>query len=236
MDKYRLVLDVPFPNKSIISYGLVIYAKNTGRWAIIQRKHTIEFLLIIKGFFRLTYLPFFLSKIMPEESIILNTLLSNDKSYFMDFYVNKLQLPQEDFNYSLMRLNQSKKYIIKILEKLDLSKNKLSWSWPKGRLQFSSVKEIPFECAKRESIEELEIILPDPIFVSNNFLADNVKTITGKNIESRYWLYVIPHEIPVNQTTSHLEVSDRKWVDTNTCKSLINSNIFDTFIHMLSTI
>lgn len=228
MNKYRLIIDTSFPSKTIISYGLVIYSKNTKKIAIIQRQHTIEFLLIIKGTYRLAYLPLFVSKIVPEEAKVLRSIIT-DLSLLQDLFLNKLHLQPNDLNYSLLRLKQNKIFILKLLDKLDITKNKLPWTFPKGRLQITSTntKELPLDCAKRESSEELEIILPEPLFVSNNYFTDVFKTTTGLIIESRYWLYIIPNEITLSQPLSHIEVSNRMWTDVETCQSLIGNNISD---------
>jgi len=237
MDKYRFVIDTPFPSKTIISYGLMVYAKNTQKWAIIQRKNSIEFLLIVRGFYRLTYLPSFISKIVPEEGRLLyEILLTSNNDSFINLFINILQLPSDELDYALLRINQSKEFILKTLNKLDLSKNKLLWTWPKGRLQISPLRESPLECAKRESIEELEIDLPDPIYISDTYITEIVSTITGKNIESRYWIYVIPYEIPISQPFSHLEVSNRIWTDIKTCESLFDNNtLLSKINHTINT-
>lgn len=218
----RLILDTPFSTRSTISYGLIVYAKDTKRWAIIQRKHSVEFLLFIRGLYRLTYLPLLLSCITKDEAAIIERCLKGGPKVFEHIYLKELELYSKDLEYALIRMAESRIVVSNILIKLDLSENKLKWTWPKGRLHISADRETPFDCAKREFMEEVEITLPPPLYISDTYVSENVKTITGRNIESRYWIYIIPNEISMNPPNSHPEVANRIWSDTETCKKLIH--------------
>jgi ADP-ribose pyrophosphatase YjhB (NUDIX family) len=241
-NRRRLVLDTPFSTRSTISYGLIVYAKDTKRWAIIQRKHSVEFLLFIRGLYRLTYLPLLLSCITKTESDIIEKCLKEGPNFFKSIYLKDLELCPDGLEYALIRMAESRNVVLTLLSKLDLSKNNLKWTWPKGRLHISSDRETPFDCAKREFTEEVEIILPPPLFISDTYVSENVKTITGRNIESRYWIYIISNEIPMKPPQSHPEVADRNWVDTETCQSLLSNvnnrqnDLFKQIITMISSI
>jgi ADP-ribose pyrophosphatase YjhB (NUDIX family) len=234
VNKHRLILDTPFSTRSTISYGLIVFAKNTGRWAIIQRKHSVEFLLFIRGIYRLTYLPILLSCVTVDEASIIEQCLKNGPDFFKDIYLHKLGLSSDGLSYALIRMAESHHIVLNMLPKLDLLNNDLRWTWPKGRLHISSNRETPFECAKREFAEEVEILLPPPLFISDTYVSENIKTITGRNIESRYWIYIIPTEIPMFPPESHPEVANRSWVDTDTCRSKIGR---DTLLnHIISIV
>lgn len=222
MYRRRLILDTPFSTRSTISYGLIVYAKDTKRWALIQRKHSVEFLLFIRGLYRLTYLPLLLSCITKDEAAIIDRCLKGGPKVFEHVFLNELELSPKDLDYALIRMAESRLVVSSLLLKLDLSENKLKWTWPKGRLHISSDRETPFDCAKREFTEEVEITLPPPLYISDSYVSENVKTITGRNIESRYWIYIIPNEIPMTPPKSHPEVATRMWTDTETCKNLIH--------------
>jgi len=229
--KRRLVLDTPFSMKSTISYGLIVYAKDTGRWAIIQRKHSVEFLLFIRGLYRLTHLPLLLSCITIEEADVIKRCIVGGPDIFKHVFLTELELDISGLKYALLRLAESRNVVTNLLLKLDLSENKLKWTWPKGRLQVSSDRETPFACAKREFTEEVEIRLPSPLYISDTYVSESVRTITGRNIESRYWIYVIPNEISMTEPHSHPEVSARQWVSTDSCSELIQH---DTLFHQVA--
>lgn len=238
----RLILDTPFSIRSTISYGLIVYAKDSGRWVITQRKHSVEFLLFMRGLYRLTHLPFLLSCITVHESAIIQRCLKEGPKTFRSVYLDELSLCSEGLDYALIRMAESRNVVLSLLPKLDLTNNDLSWTWPKGRLAYTygnsiSDRETPFDCAKREFVEEVEIILPDPLFISDTHISETIRTITGRNIESRYWIYIIPNEIPLTPPDSHPEVATRIWADTNKCRELMhNSNLFNSVIEMVASI
>ena len=232
----RLVLDTPFSARSIISYGLIVYAKDTQRWAIVQRKHSVEFLLIMRGIYRVTHLPFLISCITAEEANIIKRCIDGGPSIFTEIFLGELDLFEGGLKYALIRMSDSRNTISNLLSKIDLSENKLKWTWPKGRLQVSSGRETPFACAKREFSEEVELLLPPPSFISDTYVSEIVRTITCRTIESRYWIYVIPHEVPMSPPSDHPEVSDRQWVSTDTCLTLIeHDSLFSQVSELLAS-
>ncbi|CAH6420756.1 Hypothetical protein HVR_LOCUS1281 [uncultured virus] len=222
--KRRLVLDTPFSTRSTISYGLIVFARDTQRWAIIQRKHSVEFLLFIRGLYRLTHLPLLLSCITSGEADIINRCLKGGPSVFNEIFTKELELDPSGLKYALVRMAECRHVVINLLSKLNLSRNQLKWTWPKGRLHISSNRETPFACACREFTEEVEVQLPAPLFISDTYVSESIRTITGRNIESRYWIYIIPNEIPMIPPKSHPEVSNRQWVDTETCGKMLTGS------------
>lgn len=217
----RLVVSTPFHSKSTISYGLIVFAHDTRRWAVIQRKHSAEFLVFMRGLYRLTHLPLLLACITSTEAHLIRECLRIGPERYRALFLNELGLDRDELQYALIRFAESRSIINSLVATLDFSKNTLKWSWPKGRLHVGSHRESPLECAQREFTEEVEITLPHPISISDTYIGENVNTTTGRNIESRYWIYVIEHEIPIQPNPSHPEVSNRMWVDSATCATLI---------------
>ena len=218
---HRIIISTPFNTRTVISYGLMVFAKDTKRWVIVRDKHTSEYILLIKGYYRSTFTRFLLSKITPEESKIIKNCLSNTIDVFIDLYINHLKLEKNGLLYAIVRMAESKNNILKIIEDLDISCNTLPWTWPKGRIQNYYFKETDFECAIREFKEEVEIDLPPSILNSDNYLEENITTLTGRKLESRFWIYVIPNELELHKPIDNSEVSDRMWADTETCITLI---------------
>lgn len=217
----RLVISTPFHSKSTISYGLIVFANDTKRWAVIQRKHSAEFLVFMRGLYRLTHLPLLLSCITTNESNLIRECLQIGPNRYRVLFLRELGLDGNELNYALVRFAESRAVTMSLLNHLDLSKNVLAWSWPKGRLLVGGHRESPLECALREFKEEVEIDLPPPISISGTYIGETVNTITGRNIESRYWVYIIPNEIPIKPNTSHPEVSNRMWANSDHCRELI---------------
>jgi len=158
------------------------------------------------------------------EADVIKRCIYGGPATFKQIFLEELQLDESGLKYALIRMAESRNVVTGLLDKLDLSQNQLKWTWPKGRLQISSERETPFACAKREFTEEVELFLPSPLFISDTYVSESVCTITGRNIESRYWIYVIPEEISMTSPTGHPEVSNRQWVSTDTCIELIQHN------------
>lgn len=223
-DRYRLIVDSSFKYKTTISYGLIVYAKNTKRFLLVCRKHSIDFLLFIKGCYRKTTLPFILNKITPDEAKIIPFL--NDESEFYKYFVEELGFDKEDFDYAYSRYLENLDCAKNIIYSYNLENNKLSWGWPKGRLNISP-KETPFSCALREFKEEVGVNVPPFIYKSDKFYIDRIKTFFGRIIESRYWIYIIENEFPLsNVELTNKEISNRQWFTYEECKNILsNPNI-----------
>lgn len=234
---HRLVLYTPFASHSIISYGLIVFAKNTRRWALVQRKHSVEFLIFMRGVYRITHLTFLLSRITTSECSIIQHCLLKGPSIFIQHY-RELGLCENGLQYSLIRMAESLTTVKKLLDTFDVSDNKLEWNWPKGRVSLvrgpGSGKETPFDCAKREFTEETDVLLPPPVYISDNYVSENIKTLMGRNIESRYWIYVIDTEPPMYFPEHNQEVSDRAWFDTETCMTVLRCT--DLFLQIINII
>jgi hypothetical protein len=221
----RLITDTTFASKNIVSYGLIVYARDTQRWAIIQRKHSVDFVLFFKGLYRPVHLPMMISAITVPEAEIIKNCSKLGPTYFSKIYLDELGLPLTCLEYSQIRMAESLKIVNRLLTKLDIQNNTLAWTWPKGRLSYDSGKESPFECAVREFTEEVEIVLPLQAAISQDCIVETVKAIDCRNVESRYWVYVIDHEIPMSAPQGHPEVSNRMWATTEECATRLHSRI-----------
>lgn len=223
---YRLIINSNFNIKPIISYGLIVYAKNTDRWVLVQRKHSVEFILYMKGWYELSYLSILLNNITLDEKYIIYNCLSKDPEYFINVYLNELYLPADDLSYALIRVYETYDIVINLINHINTCNNELSWNWPKGRINNIPKKENSFDCAKREFEEEVEINLPPYTYLSDNYLTENINTVCRRNIESRYWIYVIDNEITIPEIKNNHEVSNRKWATTDECFTLIKHKKF----------
>lgn len=216
----RLITSSPFEFKKIISYGLIVYSKSTSTCIIVQRKHSIEFLLLLLGHYRPSILPLLLLNITYNEYQLLNQLLENNEIFFKSIFIDKIGLNENDLNYGYFRFLESKISIEQFYKLNKVNYNNLKWTWPKGKL---NKNENEFQCAKREFIEEVEIKLPPSIYQSSHyFTVENINTINYTNIETRCWLYIIKNEIELPSILNHPEVNNRKWMDLKLTLKLLN--------------
>lgn len=229
MNKYRLIVNSPFSGHTIISYGLIVYARNTDKFIIIQRKHSVEFLILIRGFYRKSYLPILLNKLTETELDKLKQFVNNPLE-FIAYYLTDLKLNLKGLSYAHKRFKELLPLLPTLLSNISVSNNQLAWSFPKGRMEVSVFQETPFECAMREFIEEVEVQLPPATYISDNYLTHNIHTITGRDIQSRFWIYVVENEFPLPKIQDHDEIVDRIWVTRQECQYLLNDNDFIEYI------
>lgn len=232
----RLIVHQKNTCKKILSYGLIVFCTNTKKWLIIQRKHTADILLIMRGQYRLSQLPLLVKNITQGEAELLRKCIDGGTEVFSKIYLEEFELEKEGLEYGKLRMSDSIKHLSGLLLELDgeFCKNSLSWNWPKGRPQNYPEKELPFECAKREFFEEVEVQLPPSTYMSSSYINDPVNTITGKFLESRYWIYFVEDEFKITKPKNHHEIADRKWVSTRECKETIcNPKLFEEVAKMV---
>lgn len=210
-----------YVNKISVSYGLIVFCVKTKRMVLVRRKHSIAFLMIMGGMYRESYLWDYIKNLTKEEAEIIRKCI-NSKRYF-DFshkklsFVCKLELCKNKFYKNIFCIKE-------IFSRTKNFNSNLQWYWPKGKTSHNG--EVPFECAKREFLEEVESILPEPIYIHpiwiNNFFLVN----GNKKIENNFLLYIINEEFEIKKKVSSSEISERGWFDLNTCKKLISDDPF----------
>ena len=108
----RIITFSPFENAKIISYRLLVLAKSTNRCIIVQRKHTIEFLLLLLGQYRPAILSILLSNLTKEEYDTMKFLVDKDINVFKEVYLST-GLDEKDLDYSYIRFNEAQSFINK---------------------------------------------------------------------------------------------------------------------------
>ncbi|HSW76999.1 MAG TPA: NUDIX hydrolase [Candidatus Saccharimonadales bacterium] len=229
----RLVTETPFENTKIISYGLIVYAINTKRVIVVQRLHSVESLLILTGYYRPSLIPLLLPNTTLNEHDMFKKLIINDKQYYTEFCINHIGLDEKDVEYGYVRFLESKNIIDDVLSK-NPAYQELKWTWPKGRLSPED-KNDGLLCAIREFTEEVEITLPPPVYISNDYIiTETIKTLSCKMIETRCWVYVIDHEPQLPLLLQHKEVNDRQWIEVEQASILLKQPnlLYDLTYHL----
>ena len=218
----RLVTQTPFELNKIVSYSLITISKSTQTCVILQRKHSVEFLLILSGHYRPSMLLFLLPSTTYDELEILKSL-TDDYDYFFHIYVNVTGFDKKDVDYAFIRFIESKEIIYQFKNN---NSSELQWTWPKGRLSLED-RENGLLCAYREFYEETEILLPPALYLSEKpILVETIKTLSCKIIETYCWLYVVSDEIPFPPLYNHKEVNDRQWININDALIKLNQTHF----------
>lgn len=212
---YRIVLESPFFKKKIVSYGLIVVARSTGRMVAVQRRHSVEFLTLIAGSFRQGFLPFLLSKVTMKERQQLSALATVGKSYFQQLYHRLNLFPSLlSVEYAWTVWCDNRDRILFYLKHGTYINNELTWLWPKGRVSNESL----YDCALREFKEEVDITLPAPLYKSDRWLTVTLRTIDHRDVECRYWIYMIEDEIELPIANNHIEVEERRWMSLQECR------------------
>lgn len=208
-----------FSSRPVVSYGLMVHARDTKRWLLVQRRHSAEVLIVLRGLYRVSILPQILSGITPEEADLLRECLAGGPTRLKKAYLD-LQLDPKDLPYSLVRMAECRQVLTSLLSNMTFSAV-LSWNWPKGRLQHLPDKETPFECAVREFGEEVETPVPSAVRISNTPFVERTQTSSGKNLESRCWVYVVSHEFQIPKETSNDETGATGWFNSDEVRKLV---------------
>jgi len=231
-DKVHRIVTVSSPciSKVAVSYGLIVFCAKTKRTVLVRRKHSVAYLMILNGFYRESYLWEYIPCLSKEESEIIRKCL-NSKRYF-DFCQNKVGCLIKS-EYAKTKFYKNKELIEIIYSKFKSSHKDLQWYWPKGKLTNNA--ENHYECAKREFIEEVESLLPDPIYISPNWIGTFFLVKGSKRIENNFILYIVEEEFQIGRKLIHnSEVSDRAWFDLEACKNIIfDDSFFDTVISFI---
>ena len=248
---YRLILDIPFMHHNKISYGLIVIAKDSHRCLLVQRRHSIAFLYVIRGYYRPSHLPFLLSELTDEERDIILSCIKLSRTYLSKIFAT-LKL-SDDIEHAYLKLKHDGELITHLIsylhnkhEKIDHEGNgkeemskkeeniELTWFFPKGRRSHGEEKETPFECAVREFEEEVEVSLPNPVYLSDTPFHYKDRTLHGKCIDSRLWLYVVEKEFPVVEFNDNDEVKSRRWVHINSLHCYIQDITIETLLDVYS--
>jgi len=132
----------------IVSYGLKIKDKKTNKILLVKRRHTIEFINIVKCEWTPSQLIYLLHRITPEEKEKLLTL-QNDNREYLRFCID--ENINADIKYFQDMYDIFRNYLILIKPK-----GILTWSFPKGRPN-KFYNENSTICALRELKEETGI-------------------------------------------------------------------------------
>lgn len=230
MQGSRIVTDSVFSSKTATSYALVVYCKNTGRWVIVQRKHSNSFILFLTGHFRKSYIRIMLSEMTATEKEIVKSCCEDLSSIpllcrnnYIPFVSEADQIIQENREYILEEIEKSKEAIA------------LKWTWPKGRFDYSL--DVSYrDTAIREFMEEVEIELPVPLYISDNFITEEKMNFDRKKSITHCWIYIIENEIDLPEVKNNPEVADRLWVSTKELRELIDCTITEEIISEVNRI
>lgn len=242
----RVIVHSPFLEKPLLSYGIVAYCRDTTRWLLVKRRNSPEFIITIRGSYRISEISRLVFGYSTDEIIRLKKVLTSfssdcadsQRKIFRDLFESTIQYGhQHDIDYAELRLREARDIFENALKHFS-GLTDTEWLWPKGRLLPNA--ETPYECALREFNEETGISLQklkgappsglstgvsrDPYLLSPRPLKESFRGANGRLYETRCWIVIFPYEKhPPLLQTSVGEIGDRRWVTQKEAASLLNS-------------
>lgn len=203
------------------SYGIILYNLETQKWLMIQRKHTVEFLCIIKGRYPLSCIPEKLGRLTNRELNCIRDIINGGRDRYMKIIletyhkVKNIESTWTHFSYSISLIS-------KCILMIENSNRELPYLWAKGNRNYNS-DETDFGCAMRELEEESGITkLPDDMLVIDRITQyDNEKSQT---FTTDCWICVIQAEIAIHMMETQyddgmviLQLYRDKFGDSSVC-------------------
>ena len=205
------------------SYGIRLYDRTRDNYLVIQRKHTAYMVLIMRGIFETRDLARMLEAITEQEAAYLIKVFEGGELAYIEAS-KEFDSPnyQRQSIFRWPHLRDHEDLIRRVLATADLSRNFLTWNWPKGRLE---ANESTLECAIRELHEETGIDLN--LLDAEIGLMTCMKSITIQGRE----LYDNIYQVSVDYVDQDIviqthEAADVRWVSAQTV-NLIHEHYTD---------
>lgn len=226
----RVIVDSPFKEQISQTYGMLVYTASTRKWLMIQRKHSMELLLILKGSYTRELIPTLVSRLTNEEQNLIREAVTSRESY-VTVLTKVYQDPNRKVNEGAWsRLREATPILIQSLQKSADQGEDLAWLWPKGYRSMTSKSEgsrdnsntewkgpeESRDAAMREFKEESGLTgISCPYTVSYESFDYAHKTVMGRVFTTRCWVCVMRDELELPAVKStEVEVANRKWQTT----------------------
>lgn len=147
--RLRLITSHPFEEESLTSYGLIMKSTNSNKYLVVQRRVSLQFILVIRGRFLYSYLNDYLSNMTNEEKETLKKCIL-DRNYYEDL-MKEMNFKEREW-FKLQEL----KPLLKRGTLFTHADVELAWGWPKG---VKNKGESDIQASLREFYEETGIFL-----------------------------------------------------------------------------
>jgi 8-oxo-dGTP pyrophosphatase MutT (NUDIX family) len=205
------------------SYGAIIYARDIKSFLVVQRKHSYEFLLILRAMYRPSYLYLYIPNLHPQEMEHINCILREGKKYLYNLY-KSLKFNMYHFENTLEMFEKCRDIYVDLLSKHP--GKELSWTFPKGKM--NSYEKVE-DTIKREYLEEVELDFPEYTHKSSDFIEDIYIGLFNCTIHDYYYIYIIDNAFELPEAIDNPEVACRKWISKN---ELYNYKILQNTAHI----
>lgn len=215
--------------KPYISYGAIVYALDTKKWCLVQRRHSPEFIELIRGHYNhadISVLKYGLSR---DEHVILLELLG-DTSPDKYEVIYQRTVPGEDWEFGYTKFIDCYNRLNNSLRDFDGVYEDTEWLWPKGR---PLKNEQQRTTAVREFFEETGIEDMELQLVSQIPLIESYRGANGLTYQTKCWVYTTKHEIKIKPyllPNMPTEIKNGGWFEYETAYRLLRDTKKSTLV------
>lgn len=206
---------ITFHNKKrpIVSYGSIVYAKNTKKWCLVQRTNSPEFIALIKGTYTHAMISVLKSGLSIEEVNIMKLLITNPSAEeFKKIY--QVTIPGPDWEFGYTKFLDCLQHLLCLIDYQPLY-HTTEWLWPKGKPNRNEQQKAT---AIREFFEETKIKSANLKSVSSQPIIESYLALNGIIYQTKCWVFIIDQQLPIGPYPVIPEPTEIKaglWVDYN---------------------
>lgn len=215
--------------RPIISYGAIVYAKNTQCWCLVQRAHSPEFIVLIKGYYTHGQISVLKSGLSTHEVSIFNDLIHDPTPQkFKKIYI--VTVPGNEWKFGYIKFFDCLNHLKRALLKYEACYQETEWLWPKGK---PNRNELQKTAAIREFFEETKIQSANLKSVSPQPIIESYQALNGIIYQTKCWVFIIDKQIPtgpypyVNEPT---EIKKGDWFEYNEAYRLLRNTKKSTLV------
>lgn len=225
----RIIVESPFTQRHLVSYGIAACAADTGRWLLVRPVTSPNFSSIVRGFFRVSELENMTQYITRDECEELracclsdNPARDFDKLYRRKFFIVEGDEEDEsDYLHARERFEKCRTDILAVL-KPSSSLTSIDWTWPKGRRNGSI--EPALDAALREFEEETGVSTEDMTIVTREPISEFYRSNNGRVYETQCWVGLLPTEVEPPPVHTVGEIAERRWFSPDEVRALFEPN------------
>lgn len=233
----RKIVSSPYKKSIPTTYGVMVVARDTGRWLMMKRKHSISLTTLLRGRFSLSHTPEIVSKLTNDECDIIERILQYGQVEYLKVMETVYGDMIKDKETPWYHFKHASDLIWRSLDKYaepGYTKPQLPYLWAKGHKLFNT-NESDIACAFRELGEESgftylpkgSITLDTPVSYSQEGFFGTYSTTC--------WICIFSNEISIPDVNyDDVEVADRKWISLEDSCNVLSKTEYSALLEASS--